>query len=806
MTRRVLHIIGQAHLDPVWLWPWRDGCAEALTTMQSALDRMDEAPAMCFSHSAAITYRWAQEMDARLFERIRERVREGRWEPVGGWIVEPDCNIPSTESFVRQSLLGKRYLADQLGADVTVGYNIDSFGHAAGLPQLLARAGYRHYVMMRPQEHEADLPMLFWWEAGDGSRVLTWRISPHYGQSARDSADDFEAAVRTAADRSFAPGIDHGAFFFGVGNHGGGPTRAHLRRLLDLQRDASLPELRFSTLGQFFAEIERSRGFGAVPVVRHELQHHARGCYSAMGEIKAMNRRAERGLVAAETLASATGAGTPAAERKALGDAWWKLLFNQFHDILAGSSVRSAYVQARDQLGAACAAADAIKIRSLHALARSVDTSDAAGGVLLAMNHLSWQRAAVVQFDTFVSPTPGQRTTHLRSSDGEMIPVQWAASEYHPTVRRWRRLTAVVDLPPCGYRTFDLISDAATRDAPPRPTAWPDRCGVEDGVLGITSLRADDGREMLAAPAGLVVIEDNSDTWAHGVDAFRTELGRPTFESADVIEDGEYVRVVRQCGRWRDSLIEFDVVTWRHTPAVELRLRADWREPREILKFEVSTALEDPRTIAAVPGGVARRTPDGGEEPCQDWLAVEGSLGGEAHSLGVVNDATYAYDCLGGQLRLTLLRSAPYAEHDPAKLPDEFARPYLDQGWQERRLWLIAGRGAYTALKLPRLAEELHSPAEYVMDSAHAGDQPRENSFLAVEPENVLVLACKAAEDGDGIVVRLQETEGRDTATRVVIPARAIDARVELGPWQIRTFVAAGGASLREVDLLERDL
>ncbi|TAK60196.1 MAG: alpha-mannosidase, partial [Dehalococcoidia bacterium] len=173
MTRRVLHIIGQAHLDPVWLWPWRDGCAEALTTMQSALDRMDEAPPMHFSHSAAITYRWAQDMDPRLFARIRERVREGRWEPVGGWIVEPDCNIPSTESFVRQSLHGKRYFAEQLGADVTVGYNIDSFGHAAGLPQLLARAGYRYYVMMRPQEHEADLPMLFWWEADDGSRVLT---------------------------------------------------------------------------------------------------------------------------------------------------------------------------------------------------------------------------------------------------------------------------------------------------------------------------------------------------------------------------------------------------------------------------------------------------------------------------------------------------------------------------------------------------------------------------------------------------------------------------------------------------------
>jgi alpha-mannosidase len=807
MTRKVLHVIAQAHLDPVWLWPWRDGCAEALTTMQSALDRMVEVPALRFSHSAAGTYRWAQEMDARLFEQISARIREGRWEPVGGWIVEPDCNIPSTESFVRQSLYGKRYFAEQLGADVTVGYNIDSFGHSGGLPQILARAGYRYYVMMRPQEHEAKLPMLFWWEADDGSRVLTWRISPHYGQNARDTADQIEQAIRAAADRCFAPGIDHGAFFFGVGNHGGGPTRAHLQRLLELRGDATLPELRFSTLGQFFTEVERSPGFDATPVVRHELQHHARGCYSAMGEIKAMNRRAERSLVKAESIASLTAPATAMEARNALRDAWWKLLFNQFHDVLAGSSIRSAYVQARDQLGAACDTADAITVRSLQALARSVDTSAASGGVLVLMNHLPWQRPAIVHFDTFVSPTPGERTTHFRASDGELIPVQWTASEYHPTVRGWRRLTAVVDLPACGYRVFDLVSDPATRAAPPQPVTWSDRCTVEDGHLGLTSLRAEDGRELLAAPAGLVVVEDNSDTWAHGVDAFRTELGRPTFEGAEVIEDGEYVRVVRQRGCWRSSYIDLDIVTWRHKPTVELRLRANWLEPRQILKLEVPTALQEARSFAQVPGGVARRTPDGGEEPCQDWLAVEGEIAGVTHALGVLNDSTYSYDCLNGLVRVTWLRSAPYAEHDPTKLPDDFAGPYLDQGWQERRAWLIAGRGEHTTMNLPRRAEELQSPAEYVMDSAHAGDQPWERSFLEVGPDNIALLACKPSEDDADIVIRLQETHGRNTEASIVMDGSGRDWRIAIGAWEIRTFVVSPGTgALREVDLLERDV
>jgi hypothetical protein len=183
--------------------------------MQSALQLMQEIPDLCFSWSAASTYRWAQEMDPRLAAAIRQRIREGRWEVVGGWIVEPDCNIPSTESFVRQCLYGKRYLAAAFGAHVDVGYNVDAFGHSGGLPQILARAGYRYYVMMRPELHESDrpLPLLFWWESPDGSRVLTWRIPYGYGQGPTTTATALEEQLREGWPDYFAPGFQHGAFF-----------------------------------------------------------------------------------------------------------------------------------------------------------------------------------------------------------------------------------------------------------------------------------------------------------------------------------------------------------------------------------------------------------------------------------------------------------------------------------------------------------------------------------------------------------------------------------------------------------------
>jgi alpha-mannosidase len=804
MRRKILHIIAQAHLDPVWLWPWRDGCAEALTTMQSALDRMEETPKLRFSQSAAATYRWAQEMDGRLFDEIRRRVKEGRWEVVNGWIVQPDCNIPSTESFVRQCLYGKRYFARHLGVDVRVGYNVDSFGHGGGLPQILARAGYRYYVMMRPEAHESDLPMLFWWESPDGSRVLTWRIPTSYGQFYTETVDDLEKSIREAADKCFPPGFDHGAFFLGLGNHGGGPTRSQLEKVSALQKDRHLPELRFSTLSDFFSEIERSPAFKDVPVVRQELQHHSRGCYSAMGEIKAINRRAERSLVKAEMLAAVVEMDRRGDyAQDVLREAWWKLLFNQFHDVLAGSCIRSSYRDSRDSLGAACDTADSVTIRSLQSLARSVDTSGSPGGVLFVMNHLPWKRTAAVQLDTFVSPDGGDPITHLKPRDGAAVPIQWTASEFSQLALPWRRLTAAVELPPCGYRVFHL----ARGDAPEPGSDKTPTCRVDDDHLGVTSLLAEDGTELLSTPLGLVVVEDTSDTWAHGVDSFREVVGRPAVQSTQVLEDGPVVQAVRQKGCWRNSLIVLDVVTWRHVAAVELRLKVNWQEARQILKLEVPTALRDVRTFARTPGSVTERVPDGGEEPCQDWLAVEGHIGGKTYALGAVNDSTYGYDCLDGLLRLTCVRSAPYAEHAPIKRPADHEGPYLDQGWQERRFWLLPGKGSYAGLNLHRWGEELQAPAEHVMDSAHPGTQPWERSFLSVGPENVSTLAVKRAEDGKGVIIRLQEMQGRQTTARIALPETGLEGSLPIGPWEIRSFRISsvnGRPRIREVDLLER--
>ncbi len=797
-SRPVLHIIGYSHIDAAWLWPWRDGSNLVLTTARSALDRMKETPGFRYSHSSSIHYRWIQKADPEMFAEIQQRVREGRWEVVGGWPVEPDCNIPAAESFVRHGLYGKKYCQRALGVDVKIGLNPDSFGHADGLPTILKQSGYNYYVFMRPQPEDGSnslnpLPLLFWWEGPDGSRVLTLRILHSY--------DNPASRIPAVVKDSFAPGFSDGAFFLGVGDHGGAVTKEQIQQVLQLRNDTSLPELRWSTVYEFFQAVETSPAMANLPVVKGGLQHHARGCYSACGEEKYQNRRSERAMVESESIAWLTSRALNRSYPKTeYENAWWNILFNQFHDLLAGSALYSDYQDARDGLGTACQTANSVKIESLESIAKQVDLSQAEAGVVFAFNPLPWRRKAYLQY------IPGGHhrqspIAYLKAHDGTKVPVQVRPSESMTTF--YTRLAAWVDLPPFGYRVFSEEFDAA---APPAPS-YGSSATVSDNAFGISSLKASNGIELLASQIGLVAIADPSDTWSHGVDQFRNEIGRPTLISSKVVEDGPVLRTTRQRLRWQQSEIAVDVTTFPQSDIVKLHFVIDWRQHEQILKLEIPTAFPDPKLFAMVAGAVAERATNGNEEPYQDWVAVQGTLQGNNYTVALLNNCTYSYDCLNGLLRTILIRSAPYARHNPSPLSDSLDA-WQDQGRQERIFWLVGRPGNYTEQNLGRLAEELQSPAEYVMDSRHSGKKGWEDSFLEITPSNVSVLAIKQAENSsDAMIIRVQERSGKHTTARLQSSLLHLDSTIALDPWELKTLriETANGphAQVKSVSTLE---
>lgn len=374
-NKKTVFFVGNAHLDPVWQWTWQEGSAEAKATVRSALDRMKEYPDFKFVCSSASVYKWIEDFDPEMFEEVKKRVKEGRFIVVGGWFVQPDCNIPSGEGFARQSLYSQRYFKEKLGVTAVTGYNVDSFGHNLMLPQILKKSGMKQYVFMRPGIHEKTMEKdIFRWRSPDGSEVLACRIPDPYC-AYFDSVEKLTELLRNNCERDKKYTDDGYMLFYGVGNHGGGPTKINIELIKEYAK--AHPEINavFSDIDDYFEMIEKHRE--DIPVHTDDLQHHASGCYSAVSKIKNEVRRSECSLLAAEAynvIAVLLCKRAPAT--KALGNAWERVLFAHFHDVTGGCCIKPAYDGIYKMLGAAQNTASETENSALQTISWAIDTSD----------------------------------------------------------------------------------------------------------------------------------------------------------------------------------------------------------------------------------------------------------------------------------------------------------------------------------------------------------------------------------------------------------------------------------------------
>ena len=378
--------VGNAHLDPVWMWRWQEGSSEAKATIRSALDRMKEYPDFKFVCAGAQIFQWIEQFDPRMFEEIRQRVDEGRFVIAGGWFVQPDCNLPSGESFVRHALYSQRYFREKFGCIAKVGYSVDAFGHNGNLPQLLKKSGMDQYVFMRPRAYELELPApTFRWRAADGSEILASRMPCEYNSSQQlNEADTFEKLLADMEAEVNATSYKM-LLFYGVGNHGGGPTKRNIEMIQSFHAQHPETEFIFSDLMDFFNEMRTQ--YHRLPIIDTDLQYHAVGCYSAISRIKQLNRRAECELLAAETYGMVArhllGRGYP--EPSTLAYAWQNVMFNQFHDTIGGSCLPKAYEDSDSQLGESRSLAAKIENTALQSISWQINIPDLEKGIPLLL-------------------------------------------------------------------------------------------------------------------------------------------------------------------------------------------------------------------------------------------------------------------------------------------------------------------------------------------------------------------------------------------------------------------------------------
>lgn len=677
----VVHLIANAHLDPVWLWNWQAGADEAIATFRSAADRCDEYPELIYTRGEAWLYDIVERHDPALFARVRRLHAEGRWSIAAAQWVQPDANLPTLPGWKKQLEIGQRYFVEKFNARPTVAYNVDSFGHPATLPDILAGAGLRGYVFHRPEARQLALPaQTFRWRGPGGGEVTGFRIAPCYVTRGHDLHGQIMLSAEAAN-----PGLGHTMCFFGLGNHGGGPSKAVIEWILAHRHDYPGMELRFSTVEAFFDAVAASGG--ELPVLDAELQYTFPGCYSVMHDVKQRQHRGELRLAdAGATLAKFSGHVPEAARHLgAIDQAWRDLAFTQFHDILAGTSIASACADVAAMQGRAAIVAEETLFTATRRRARDCLPP-------LNEHQLVVFNPGDAPFDGFVEAEPfldhdDWNDRWLSGPDGTPVPFQLIEPEANTGVMIHRVLFPLT-LPPREMRQL------VVRAGPPKPASR-NACGdariagdlLENGLLsvrlgegGIRSLSTA-GREVLGeGGVGLHLRADASDTWSMHQSSFTEPVSARLGGLSWTIEETGPLRVRAfadgELGRTR---VRWMVELAAGRPEVVLRLRVNFGDEHHLLQLPVALASTPRSRRDGLAGGSVARGLAPTEWPFQGWV----SLGLDACILSLITPDAYSVSVDGRCLQPTLLRSPLLAWFGDRTLKPASGRRHADQGEHE---------------------------------------------------------------------------------------------------------------------------
>ncbi len=783
------HILPNAHLDPVWLWDGREGLNQGVRSMRSVLKLMDEFPELTYMRGESALYRHLEETDPETFERVRAMVAAGRWDIIGGTVVQPDTNMPAVETLVRHYTQGLDYFRSRFGVRPRTAWAADSFGHTAGLAEVIAAAGMDSFSFTRP--FPGALPTskpAFWWKSPSGAKILCYRPDTGwYGANRAEVVPRLDATLASAAKFD----LDNIAVYVGLGDHGGGPTR---RQILDIRAWAAAhPEVRvvYGGLHSLFAalreEIAAKGGDDFLPTVEGELNFTLRGCYTSLAKHKAIFRKTESEIVASEAADTVvrTALGQPL---RPLTDAWRGLLFNTFHDILPGSSIERAHNEQIQWLGGVRHAVQKHTMDALNALSYAVDTSVPApkGDMpevlpFLVWNPNSWEYRGLVELEGCMDDRPGyydpygqgQAPLEVRDPAGRRIPFQIAAAEASTGDVNWRsRALVEARIPAFGWAvyTFGWVQGSTMPkldSAVCSPKAGTIANGfftvsATPGRAGVRILR--DGKNWLKGKGfQAVVVKDAKGSWGGDDDGLVPPdvLETWTVDQIQVVESGP-VRAslfVRLAGTRSWIALTFKLTRGRDAVDVDARVLWNERAARLQLFFPAGAKAAD----YAVPGAVVRRGPLG-DVPGGAWARALDAAG--AAVLGFASDLDYGFNLdKKGVLRASVVRASGYSFSSHHGEPLETWRPSTDNGELMFRFLLTPGDAA-----LERQAGELERPpmAE-IAPCSSKGPLPRTGSFLTVAPASLRVLAVKPAEDGSGdLVLRVQETAGKTARASLV--------------------------------------
>jgi alpha-mannosidase len=808
----VFHLIGNSHLDPVWLWDWREGLNEGLITVRAILDLMDKNPDATYIRGESCIYEHIEKNDPHTFKRITAYVKEGRWDVVGGSYLQPDTNLPATETFVRHYTKGLNYFWSRFRKRVRVAWAADSFGHSAGLPEIYSAAGIEYFTFFRPGQKLLPLSEpAFWWKGPGNSKVLSYRpLEAWYGCERDEISKRLDVHLTAAQNGNFK----NVAVFYGLGNHGGGPSQQHLRDIRKWAATHPNIQVIHSGLHRFFDELKteiHSNGKDSIPSHRGELNFCFRGCYSSVSKFKFLYRKAEASLFQAERTASIIQAGLNsivAKKNSSLDTAWDGLLFNSFHDILPGSSIERAFDDQIAWTGGIIHQSKSAELDVLNSLATQVDTrvrkpkdNKPSEVPFLVWNPHPHPYNGPIELETCLdyrpiwdyADNPDKVPIEVRDSDGKQLPFQSVELEHLFTGKEknppWRkRLVIPVQLPPLGWKVVRMgwVEGAKEIKLSSRTKA----IGSNIITNGFYKIRARtgsksieihrNGRSLFGTKGfSLITCKDPWGAWGgHWEEPKSLDLSDILFhwkiKNVQIMESGPLRSAlwVQMIGGHSQAEFIFHLHEKRDT--VDVSTRIFWNEKRARLKFVMPAG--DQATFE-VPGGTIHRKPTG-EVPGGRWVKIRN----KNSSFGFASDALYNFDCKNGEFRATVLRASRYTTSAEDKGQYPSWKPTVDRGEFRFRFIMTSGDEQHL-----QQAYELEEPPVAVVVPSKKGPLPSSASFASLSPLNLRLLAIKPAEDQKGWILRYQELSGRKTKPKLIW----MNSRIQLpeaAPFSIHTI------------------
>lgn len=801
-------MICNAHLDPVWLWQRPEGIAEAISTFRVAADFCEEFDGFIFNHNEAVLYEWVEENEPELFERIQRLVKEGKWRIMGGWYLQPDCVMPCGESFIRQIETGTKYFIEKFGVRPHTAINFDPFGHSKGLVQILKKCGYDSYVFMRPSWIECEHDFI--WKGFDGSEIVAHKMNGGYNSHKGNVLEK----INRAFEREYGDdGIN--MMFWGIGNHGGGPSRDDLVTISNYMKEHPENGLRHSFCENYFSRIDKTK----LKPVDTSLNYTMVGCYTTMKRIKQAHRKLENDLAVCEKMLALSGVSY---DEKELEKAEKALLFCEFHDILPGTSIKTVEEDCRRLLSYGSEIADRYKTKAFFKLCEGQPKAKEGEIPVLVFNPHPYKiiQDIEVEFQLQDQNWNDNEVTvvTVRDSKGNYLSSQNEKEACCFSLDWRKRVCFRAELEPMSINRFDC--ELHVENYPKRkiePCSQTDEHFTFDNgkmqVLiskktGLIDKYCVNGVDMLnAESAKITVFKDNEDPWGMRTDEFNERIGEftllnaekanhfngypeETAENVRVIENGAVRLKIQAIFGYSDS---FAVVTYtipKNGNYIDIKIKMLSNDSSRFYKLSFDTTLSCPEFYGQTAFGTEKLRMNGEEAVYQKWCGIFEDKNG----LAVLNNGTYGGSADKNTLNISLLRTPVYSAHPISDRPladSDRSHDRIDIGEREFEYRLTADTD-----NLDMQAEIYNQPC-IALSFFPSGLNEKKDTRIEIDNKNILMTRYRKTESGTMLRLYNSSNESAQASLSIGSSKFAID----FGAFEIKTFRYSDGI-LTETDMI----